>query len=803
MKFQSARYLLKTKQLPESKPELATTTPSGDVLTLSPEEVTPRKKIFEIVSFPYKVIQIIPDGRLGNRSYEEVVNAIYSLYKELGQRITVQQGIKVTKTQPIYFEILYDTEITFNFVIKEDDSIFLKNKLSSIFPTSTVMFREFDYIGDFEGSYTYGYNYEKHYLCSMNTSSDKSPLNSLLAIKKDIGEEEKALFSMSVVPLNRQVRSDMHDLWDSIKKGKNIISRQSVFSKIMEGFFDFVDQSLNFLDEIVEIHPDVVQEKDKTQSRVKALVSELRSETRQKPNYDQFKCNFKTYVQTKDRNTAFAVAKGVETALKDMSGDNELIMDSQHAKFEAKKDKPIQRQYNLLKPNNNILSTLELANIIRLPEAGISKRYKMPTTKTKLIKTPKEMEKGMIKLCQIYKEGKPVQRYFPQDRDIMCLPLFLITKMGGGKTTFLLNFANDCISAGHGLVMFDYIRDCGLAKALIALHPECLVIKFEEIEDLVTFGFPEIQITDTDSPYQRKLKANMLGDEVRYLLNSMAKDTDPLSRIMSQYLKSACKLVFIHNKKTLKDVYEVLIDEDTRENYIEMGIDQNVFSNSDFEVRNLRELSTDSGNKRIQGLLDRFSIITDDTLFQEMFNKPYEANINFVDIMDNSKPVVFLMPQHVFTNKLSKDVICTYFMSRIRLAMSRRKDFDKIAHVIIDELHQIPQAVELISETIAEPRKFALQYALTLHSFSQIKSKELREKILDVGCNFMLLKGCSKSAYDELQPIIGEDFEFEDIGNMDYNFGALNLFSIKNSYHPFIGELPPALKDEKGNLYIN
>ena len=60
---------------------------------------------------------------------------------------------------------------------------------------------------------------------------------------------------------------------------------------------------------------------------------------------------------------------------------------------------------------------------------------------------------------------------------------------------------------------------------------------------------------------------------------------------------------------------------------------------------------------------------------------------NFVDIMDKGVPVAIFMQQDIFTNKMSKDVICTYFMSRIRLAMSRRKDFNKIAHVIIDDLH--------------------------------------------------------------------------------------------------------------------
>ena len=784
-------------------------TPARDLLkenVLTLPVPSTKRKLFEIISYPLKVIQVVPDDRLGNKAYLEVVNTIYSLYKEIGQRFVTNQKNQLLgyeRNQPIYFEILYDEQITFNFVVREPDSVFLMNKLKSIFPMSTVMFRESDYIQDFEGAQLYSYNYEKHYLYSMNTAPDKSPLNSLLAIKKDINQGEKALFSMSITPLSKQTRTDMSDLWSNIKKGKDILSRKSLFAKIMEGFFDFVDSSLNILDEIVEIHPDVEVEKDKNQNRIRNMISELTSETRQKPNQDQFKCTFKTYAKTPDKNTAFSIAKSIETALKDMAGDNELVMDKKPTLFTKKKDKPIQRQETILKANANIVSALELSSLIRLPDGATQRRFRLPNIRTKYFRTPKELEEGNLRLGCIHKDGKALKRYIPEDRDIMCLPLFICTKMGGGKTTYLLNLCHDAILAKHGLVLFDYIRECTLGNALIKLHPECQVVRFDDPESLLTFGFPEITIEDTDSPYQRRLKANMIGDEIRFLLNALATDTEPLSRIMSQYLKSASKLVFVHNNKTLKDVYEVLVDEEVRDEYISLGIEQELFNSRSTEVRTLRELDEPSGARRVEGLLDRFSVITDDTLFQEMFEKPYNANINFVDIMDSSKPVVFLMPQHIFTNKLSKDVICTYYMSRIRLAMSRRKDFDKVAHVVVDELHQIPNAIDAVANTIAEPRKFSLNYIFTMHSFSQIQNKSTREKILDVGCNFMLLKGCSKSAFEELKPLVGEDFEFEDIGNMDYKFGALNLFSINNAYQPFICELPEALKDKNGNLYIN
>ena len=246
----------------------------------------------------------------------------------------------------------------------------------------------------------------------------------------------------------------------------------------------------------------------------------------------------------------------------------------------------------------------------------------------------------------------------------------------------------------------------------------------------------------------------------------------------------------------------MLTNKKIRRKYIDDAILNGFFDGDDYEIVQLGELDTQKGMLKAEGLLARFSVIYENTLFQEMIKKPYENNINFVDILDKGIPVAIFMPQDKFTNKISKDIICTYFMSRIRLAMSRRKDFNKIAHILADEGHQIQNTLNLVSDTIAEPRKFALNYIISFHSFSQINNQQVREKILDVGCNFMLLKGVTETAFKELKAYIGEGFDYEEIGDMNYKFGSLNLISVDNKYDPFISELPEPLVNGRGKLYI-
>ena len=73
---------------------------------------------------------------------------------------------------------------------------------------------------------------------------------------------------------------------------------------------------------------------------------------------------------------------------------------------------------------------------------------------------------------------------------------------------------------------------------------------------------------------------------------------------------------------------------------------------------------------------------------------------------------------------------------------------------------------------------------------------------MDVGCNFLLLKGVTETAFKELKTYIGDYFDYNDITDMNYKFGSLNLISVGNKYEPFISELPEPLRSGKGRLYI-
>lgn len=749
----------------------------------------------KVMEYPYKVIKIEPSSRLqSSRSYEDIINVIYSLYKEFRDRIEINYPeVVYTKQQPICFEILYiGSNVSFNFAVPENVSNYIKNRIQALIPQSTLIYTD-DYLREFDNSKSYTYTYEKDNICSLNTNKRDSPLvNSLLAITKDVQDSEKVLLQIQMMPLSDSWKEDVDKKWVRLRKGEDVTKKERTIFKIIEGSFDVFENIMGLVDMILGMSPkndiedDIANKKDLMRSVLGS---------RQKVNYDGFNVGVSSYVVSDDKYNAYSISKSIETSFKEIQGDNSLVMGREHKGVAPK------RRNKIFSVGRQIMSTKELANIIQLPCGKMQRAFGVRNVKSNQVNAPKVMLKGKILLGRLKKHGETVPVYFPNQQDLMCLPKIYLTLMGGGKTTAILNFCNDAIVAGDGLIIFDYIDDCKTARALIDMHPDTIEVGFRDGCAIPTFAFPEIQILLSDTPKQRRDKASTIAVEVKYLLNNMATDTEPLSRLMSKYLTSACRVVFINSKVKLKDVLDVLEIKEIRHKFINKAIEEGIYEVTDRVIMALMELDDDKLGRKIDGILTRFSVITENSMMEDMLDASVQNDINFVDIMDQQKPVVITMPQDKFTNKLNKDIMVTYFMCRIRLAMSVRKDKDKIAHVIIDEVHQVPNSMRLLNDTIAEPRKFGLSYLLAAHHLGQLPM-ELKESILSVGCQFMLLKGVSIKAFDEIKHLIGEDFEFDDIGNMEYDYGSLNVFMIKGRVHSFITKLPEPLKDRHGRLYI-
>ena len=73
--------------------------------------------------------------------------------------------------------------------------------------------------------------------------------------------------------------------------------------------------------------------------------------------------------------------------------------------------------------------------------------------------------------------------------------------------------------------------------------------------------------------------------------------------------------------------------------------------------------------------------------------------------------------------------------------------------------------------------------------------------MLDAGCHWFLLKGCNEQTFNELKFKIGDEFDYNDLIEME-KWHSFNIVSIDSNNHCFITKYPEPLRNKQGKLYI-
>ena len=187
-----------------------------------------------------------------------------------------------------------------------------------------------------------------------------------------------------------------------------------------------------------------------------------------------------------------------------------------------------------------------------------------------------------------------------------------------------------------------------------------------------------------------------------------------------------------------------------------------------------------------------------DSRTEEMLLGIDRNNVNFVDIFEQNKVVLVLMSEDYFTDYELKDIVMTYFLSRMKLAGQKRaaliqdREKRKVVHIMLDEIHQLDNSTSLMIKNIAEDRKFRTTYVFTCQFLKQFR--KLWEPLKGTGCNFMLLSGCEKENFMLLKEEIGNEFDIEQLLHMPV-FHSLNIIrGREKAITTFISKLPGELK---------
>lgn len=755
-------------------------------------------------SVDYKLLKIKPDSRLTGTFYDSIIQAIYSTHKQFTERVSAEKigtlncNVKLHMNNPITYEIMFNgddkkTTPTICFGIPENHATYMKQRIQGILPQSTLTFED-DYSNIFNDCYTCEYNYAKDSMMSLKIKENNF-LQAIFNLKNDIQKGEKILLQVEMTPISDMWKTFQDEKWDKIRKGKDVATKKGIVDKCLEVANDTLNEVLSVADDVMGVNN--IYKKESFDKKEKAInMAGYSSASKTKKANDGFSVRIRAYFVCSGKLTAKTYATTIETAMRELEEDNRLVMGSMK-KGSASRGVSIKTFIPL---GRNIMSGKELGSIVNIPNQKLQREFKIDSVNMKVSVPPKEcLNTEWVRIGTYENHGDINNVYFPKTKRNMCLTMLYITLMGGGKTSATLNHMVDTVNVGNGIFVIDHIDDCPTTKALIDIFGSKM--KYKDMSDNNSiFGlcYPEIYIEPTDDAETRLDKANDIAYEVEYFINSIALNSEPITEIMSSYLFSACKVVFIHNYKTINDFHMVLIDKKTRDNYIDIAIDEGVLNEDSFEVIKLRSL--DGGDKEIRGILNRLSVLTKDSLFQRMLRRPCDYNDSLVNVFDTQTPFSIMLPQEYFSNKKKKDIITTFILSRVRLAMVRRKNKDKMCSVYIDEPQQLKGTMKVIEESIYEPRKFGLNYVFCVHALSQLDG--LKEAVVSAGGHYLLLGGCTETAFNELKSKMGEDFTYEDITTME-KWHSLNVVTIDGKTHTFTSKLPEPLKDKRGKLYID
>lgn len=756
-------------------------------------------------SVDYKLLKIKPDSRLTGTFYDSIIQAIYSTHKDFFERVSLERtgklncDVNIHMNNPITYEIMYDgdnkkTTPTIYFGIPENHATYMKQRIQGILPQSTLTFED-DYSDQFQDCYMCEYNYEKDSMLSLKIK-DNNFLQAMLNLKNDIQKGEKILFQVEMTPISDMWKTFQDDKWDKVRKGKDAATKTVVVVKCFDMADNAVNEVLSVADDIMGVS-NISSKKDSIDKKEKAMnMAAYTGSSKTKKGSDGFSVRIRAYFVCKSKLMAKTYATTIETAMRELEEDNRLVMGTM-------KTKSVTRGVSVktfIPVGRNVMSAKELASIVNIPNHKLQREFKIDSVNMKVSEPPKEcLDTNWVRMGTYENHGVINNVYFPKTKRNMCLTMLYITLMGGGKTSAVLNHMVDTVNVGNGIFVIDHIDDCPTTKALIDIFGSKM--KYKDMSDNNSvFGlcYPEVFIEPTDDAETRLDKANDIAYEVEYFINNIAVNSEPITEIMSSYLFSACKVVFIHNYKTINDFHMVLINKKIRDEYIDLAIQQGVLTEDSFEVIKLHSL--DDSDKEIRGVLNRLSVLTKDSLFQRMLRKPCDYNDSLINIFDNQTPFSVMLPQEYFSNKKKKDIITTFILSRVRLAMVRRKNKDKMCSVYIDEPQQLKGTMKVIEESIYEPRKFGLNYVFCVHALSQLDG--LKEAVVSAGGHYLLLGGCTESAFNELKNKMPEDFTYEDITSME-KWHSLNVVTIDGKTHTFTSKLPEPLKDKRGKLYID
>ena len=600
----------------------------------------------QIVKNEYVTVQIIPAKSNRNNNTDAIAQIINKMYLKANQLIVRENKKLIISTQAkvSYYIHIKKDKVEFYFIIPKIHITKFKTKFIEVWKNVEV--KEVDRIPiDINKGTKYQLNYK--YNDSLSLDVDKRSndlLNANLSTLEILEDGESIGIFYNFIPTSEReinyFQVNHSDIINKYKNGNNL--------KKSKNIGDILILSIRFLIGFIDDFISSMQKNLDSSRKVIDIKREPTPATIKKASKDIIKTQIIINSQSTSRSREQTLLNSVSNSYRSISNDNELIPK------EIKKDIDIYKTC-IDNVGVNYATTEEAQNFISIAGRELIEQYKViDHNKILELKIPKCLEHGEIRIGTVKCKDTVQEAYYSTDKQISRLGRVLMGSMGAGKDYYMVNMAKDIIKAGRGLIVIDYIDKCQLSDNIKAITPadKLLEIDCSNINQLQTFSYNELKISDSMDIYTKISIAMQKAQQLQILLDAINDDNSKLTPRMLRYLYAGATVVFFNNSNaSFKNVIDVLLDPAKRENIInslsveakEILID---------EIDDLKELTKtdkkgniENADTKIDGIIDRISWLKTNFYTKLAFTKDSKDNIDFIEAINQNKVILIKIPE--------------------------------------------------------------------------------------------------------------------------------------------------------------
>nr|DAT81718.1 MAG TPA: AAA-like domain protein [Caudoviricetes sp.] len=748
-------------------------------------------KYFEIKKPIYAALKIIPHSSTRNYNSDSIAKMVANMYRSITKSIhrVERKYVVETAVKCSYIVDISLLDVCFYFLVPIQYKKLAYERITSTWPQATV---EDAQIPKIQGDNVTTYQLKYKNLDAFSLACDKrtnTALENNLNVLDIMEQDDRVMICYNFIPCSqynwRATCKNAHKEYLSNNPISKSVTSGSIAIYLINGFLSIVESILNGLGSNIKEGSAL----DQARALLDLRRKEISDLSMKKYNSTVLETQIAVISTSsnKDRsvNNAISVCQGYRT----LDADNELIYSK------AKTPDLLETKYKQIEPIK--ASVDECREFIQIPGRELLESHNINHTRVLESKVPEELQHGYIKIGKSTYKGNTVQTYFSQDKEIANLPVIFLGPMGAGKTFQNKEYAKDVTTAGEGLIAIDYIKNCDLANKIEKITPKerLIVLDLSKEECLQAFAYNEYKLQGT-TPFERVESANLHQQQVTALIDAVYVG-EPLSGQMRKFFTSAADVVLINDNMSLKDIIRVLENHEIRHKFIDK-IPVEYMPYLEDQVEQLKQLDDKDkeGNivgtkySKIEHILDRVNSLREDIRMRFMFNKPATDNLDFAKAMNQGKIILIKMPANKFRSEHVRNVLVTFFISKIWLACNIRGSEQERPlryHLLLDEIFQAPTAYKPLSNILRECRKFQLRLVFTAHQLEDLK--ELNSGLKSAGASYILMQKTDKANFKYLeQEFSQKGFTVDDLLNLK-RYHALNLICYSDGYTAYESDL--------------